>query len=241
MDKKKKGGPKVWSRQQERILQKWGEAAACYRYMHNQAFLTYKKSSMRFTIPVIVLSTVTGTANFAQSSFPPSMRSSAPALIGFLNLIAGLIATVMQFLKINELMEGHRVSSIQYGKLSRTIRLELSLPLEERNQDGKAVIEAARAEYDRLIEQSPSIPYEILMSFDKAFPSGKKYPFNRPEIMEVHPINTFISEEQFIQELNKDFRSIREDVYADDEEEEVEVEIESVREFDSDDESGKQA
>ena len=77
------------------------------------------------------------------------------------------------------------------------------------------------------------------MSFDKAFPSGKKYPFNRPEIMEVHPINTFISEEQFIQELNKDFRSIREDVYADDEE--VEVEIESVREFDSDDESGKQA
>ena len=59
--------------------------------------------------------------------------------------------------------------------------------------------------------------------------------------MEVHPINTFISEEQFIQELNKDFRSIREDVYADDEEEEVEVEIESVREFDSDDESGKQA
>ena len=241
MDKKKKGGPKVWSRQQERILQKWGEAAACYRYMHNQAFLTYKKSSMRFTIPVIVLSTVTGTANFAQSSFPPSMRSSAPALIGFLNLIAGLIATVMQFLKINELMEGHRVSSIQYGKLSRTIRLELSLPLEERNQDGKAVIEAARAEYDRLIEQSQSIPYEILMSFDKAFPSGKKYPFNRPEIMEVHPINTFISEEQFIQELNKDFRSIREDVYADDEEEEVEVEIESVREFDSDDESGKQA
>ncbi len=86
MDKKKKGGPKIWSRQQERILQKWGEAAACYRYMHNQAFLTYKKSSMRFTIPVIVLSTVTGTANFAQSSFPPSMRSSAPALIGFLNL-----------------------------------------------------------------------------------------------------------------------------------------------------------
>lgn len=239
MDKKKKGGPKIWSRQQERILQKWGEAAACYRYMHNQAFLTYKKSSMRFTIPVIVLSTVTGTANFAQGSFPPSMRSSAPALIGLLNLIAGLIATIMQFLKINELMEGHRVSSIQYGKLSRTIRLELSLPLVERNQDGKAVIEAARAEYDRLIEQSPSIPYEILMSFDKAFPAGKKYPFNRPEIMEVHPINTFISEEQFIQELNKDFRSIREDVYAD--EEEVEVEVESVREFDSDDELNKQA
>jgi hypothetical protein len=57
--------------------------------------------------------------------------------------------------------------------------------------------------------------------------------------MEVHPINTFISEEQFIQELNKDFRLIREDVYAD--EEEVGVEVESVREFDSDDESNKQA
>ena len=63
------------------------------------------------------------------------MRGAVPSIIGAMNLIAGIIATIMQFLKINELMEGFRVASLQYGKLSRTIRLELTLPLEERSQD----------------------------------------------------------------------------------------------------------
>ena len=44
--------------------------------------------------------------------------------------------TGISVLKINEMMEGCRVASLQYGKLSRTIRLELSLPVEERSIDG---------------------------------------------------------------------------------------------------------
>ena len=125
-----------WHPQQEVILKTWGEASACYRYMHNHAYLVFKKQSMRFTLPVIVLSTITGTANFAQNSFPENMRGAVPSVIGAMNLIAGIIATIMQFLKINEMMEGCRVASLQYGKLSRTIRLELSLPVEERSIDG---------------------------------------------------------------------------------------------------------
>ena len=96
---------KSWNDQHENILRQWGEASACYRYMNHRAFLMYKTLSMRFTLPVIVLSTITGTANFAQNQFPESIQGSVPAMIGGLNLVAGLIATVMQFLKINELME----------------------------------------------------------------------------------------------------------------------------------------
>ena len=66
---------------------------------------------MRFTLPVIVLSTLTGTANFAQEQFPESVRGMVPSVIGGLNLIAGLIATIMQFLKINELMENHKAAA----------------------------------------------------------------------------------------------------------------------------------
>lgn len=206
-DKKEPKEPKVWHPQQERILKTWGEASACYRYMNNHAYLMYKKLSMRFTIPVIVLSTVTGTANFAQGSFPPSMQSMVPAIIGFMNLVAGLLATIMQFLKVNELMEGHRVASLQYGKLSRTIRLELSLPIEERNYDGSALIESSRAEYDRLIEQSPPIPYEIIRGFEKTFPNDSN--FFKPEIMHIHPIQTFVSEEDLKMNLRKDLDYLR--------------------------------
>lgn len=198
---------KQWHPQQEKILKTWGEAAACYRYMNNRAFLMYKKSSMRYTLPIIVISTVTGTANFAQSTFPVGMRSLVPLAIGSMNIITAIMTTVMQFLKINELMEGHRAASIQYGKLSRTIRLELSLPLEERSQHGTEMVEHCRAEYDRLIEQSPPIPYSIIMSFEREFPDDSS--FFKPEIMHIHPIDTFITEMDMKQELKKDLLAIR--------------------------------
>jgi len=210
MDKEKKVRSKTkfaWSPQQEQILKTWGEASACYRYMHNHAFLIYKKQNMQFSLPVIVLSTITGTANFAQSSLPVSIRGAAPAVIGGLNLVAGIIATIMQFLKISEMMEGNRVASLQYGKLSRTIRLELTLPIEERSCDGSTMIDTCRAEYDKLIEQSPPIPYFVIQAFEKQFPDDNG--FFKPEIMHIQPIDMFISEDEMTNELKKDLSAIR--------------------------------
>lgn len=205
MEKEKKN----WHPQQERILKSWGEAAACYRYMNNQAFLMYKKLSMRYTLPIIVISTVTGTANFAQSTFPLNIRPMIPLAIGSMNIITAIMTTVMQFLKINELMEGHRAASIQYGKLSRTIRLELSLPLEERSQHGTEMVEYCRNEYDRLVEQSPPIPFNIIKLFEKEFPDDTT--FFKPEIMHIHPIETFINEEYMRDELKKDLLAMRQE------------------------------
>ena len=187
-EKKVAARTKEWYKAQENILRVWGEAAACYRFMNYRAFLMYKKSSMRFTLPVIILSTITGTANFAQEQFPESIRPMVPSIIGGMNLIAGLIATIMQFLKINELMESHRVASQSYGKLSRTIRLELALPLSERSMDCRDMVDLMRAEYDRLIEQSPPIPTPILDEFEKEFKNSKIF---KPEIMHIQPIEPY--------------------------------------------------
>ncbi len=193
--------PKIWHPQQEKILKAWGEAAACYRYMHYQAYCSYKNLSMKFTIPLIIVSTVTGTANFAQETFPPSVQPFVPSAIGGLNLITAIATTIMQFLKINELMEGHRVASVQYGKVSRTIRLELTLPLSERTQNGTNMIENMRTEYDRLIEQSPNVPRKTLDAFEREFPDDNA--FFKPEIMHIQPIQPFkaIEENKVITKL----------------------------------------
>ena len=156
-----------WHAQQEDILKEWSEQAGCYRWMHERAYQVYKKQNMRFSIPVIVISTVTGTANFAQSGFPESIKGWAPLIIGTLNLAAGLITTIAQFLRVSELLEGHRAASIAYSKLSRKIAVELSLPSDERSMPGIDYIKQCRSDIDRLIEQSPPIPPEILNTFDK--------------------------------------------------------------------------
>ena len=166
----KKKSPRVWHPKHEDILATWGESAACYRYMHFKAFQMFKLSNMRFTLPVIVISTVTGTANFAQTTFPIPWQRYVPSVIGAMNLFAAIMSTVQQYLKIPELMESHRVSSISYGKLARHIRLEVSLPPDERSQHGSIMVDVCGSELDRLIEQSPPIPSVIMKLFNKSFP-----------------------------------------------------------------------
>ena len=176
----------MWNDYHENVLRQWGEASACYRYMHHRAFLQFKRMSLRFNLPVIVLSTITGTANFAQSTLPPSIQPAAPSIIGGLNLIAGLIATIMQFLKVNELMENHRTAALGHGSLSRNIRLQLALPRDERKKEGLKFVEECKSTYDSLLEQSPPIPKKILINFDKEYPIEGV--FTKPEILSVRPI-----------------------------------------------------
>ena len=179
---------KKWHPQHEKILKAWGESCACYRYLHYKSHQKFKRSSMRYTLPIIIISTITGTANFAQETFPPAWHEYVPAGIGALNLFAAILTTVSQFLKINELQESHRVSSIHYGKLSRSIRLELNLPITERSHDGSNMVDICRSEFDRLIEQSPPVPGDVLRDFERKFTNED---VNIPEISTVKPIDPF--------------------------------------------------
>jgi len=182
-----------WHDQQQQILKKWAETSSSYRYLHDKSHLMYSQQNLWFAIPVIVISTITGTANFAQSSFPESMRDSAPAIIGTFNLIAGLITTIAQFLRVSELLESHRVASIAFGKLARNISVELSLPISERSMNGSEFLSQCRNEIDKLIEQSPSIPLKILESFDKRF---KEHDFIKPDILDITSVDIYVNNEE---------------------------------------------
>ena len=186
----------IWHGQQEDILKDWAEMAASYRWLHSRSYNEYKKQNMYFALPVIIISTITGTANFAQSSFPPSVQPYAPAMIGFFNLTAGLITTIAQFLRVSEQMEGHRASSVEYGKLARNIEVELSLPAHERSASGLEYIKKCRSEIDRLIEQSPDIPMSIIKSFQgTVMDELKDVQFGFPKVLKLEPINIFRQED----------------------------------------------
>lgn len=191
---------KSWHRQQEDILKDWSEQASCYRWMHMRAFLEYQTRNFRFALPVIILSTITGTANFAQNSFPDNMKTWVPLIIGFFNLAAGLITTISQFLKVAELMEGHRAASIAYSKLSRNIAIELSLPSNERSTIGIEYIKKCRLDFDRLIEQTPVIPMNILSNFQKnmneiiQLDSSGVPAFSVPAILKLEPVDIYRKE-----------------------------------------------
>ena len=179
---------KIWHKQQEAILKKWSEIGSSYRFMHDRSYTKYNTQNFRFALPVIIISTITGTANFAQGTFPTSWQPYVPLGIGFLNLSAGLLTTVAQFLRVSELLEGHRAAAIAYSKFSRNISVELSLPREERTTGGTEFVNTCRNELDRLIEQSPNIPLGIIKQFGKRFENTE---FMKPEILNITSVQVY--------------------------------------------------
>ena len=177
-----------WHPQQAKLLQSWAEIASSYRWMHNQSYMIYKKKNMWFMLPLIVMSTVAGTANFAQSTFPSSIRPYVPQIIGAINLISAIMTTIYQFLKISEFMESHRISSINYGKLARTLTVELNLPVKDRNSGGAECVKVSRTDIDRLIEQSPAIPKSVLLLYERQFAEKG---LAKPEIVVINKVDIY--------------------------------------------------
>jgi hypothetical protein len=92
---------------------------------------------------------------------------------------------------VAELFEGHRAASISFGKLSRNIAVELSLPPEERSMSGLDMVSTCRTELDRLLEQSPTIPLQLVQQFGLKF---KDSTFRKPDILEIKEVSIFRKE-----------------------------------------------
>lgn len=161
-----------WTEEHENILVDWADKAMCYRWMHSKANQGYSRKNAWYTIPVIIMSTLTGTANFAQDRFPTDYKDYAPMMIGAVNLFAGILTTVQQFLKISELNEAHRVASISWDKFYRNIKVELSKHPRERTSVTH-MLKLAKEEFDRLMETSPVISDVVINQFKNTFENIK--------------------------------------------------------------------
>jgi hypothetical protein len=181
-----------WTQEHEEILIEWADKAMCYRWLHSKSNALYSNLNTWYTIPVIVLSTLTGTANFAQDRVPITYQSYFVMLVGSLNILAGIITTIQQFLKITQLNEAHRVSSISWDKFYRNIKIELAKHPKERI-DVKQMIKMSKEEYDRLMETSPAIPEKIILAFKEKFNTSDAFKsIVKPEICDILiPTNDF--------------------------------------------------
>lgn len=139
--------------------------------------------NMWITIPVIILSTLTGTANFALDGFIPpedeNIKKYAQAAIGGVSIFAGILTTLGNFLRFAQGSEAHRVAGIAWGKFQRQIAVELAIAPKDRI-DCMDFLKICRAELDRLIEQSPPVPDDVIAEFKKEF--DDKPTVKKPEI-----------------------------------------------------------
>jgi hypothetical protein len=171
-----------WTPELDDLMAEWADKAACYRWMHERTEKIFSRNDRMITIPVIILSTLTGTANFGLTSIfgdNKSAASLATLAIGGVSIIAGIITTLGNFLRYAQGSEAHRVSSISWGKFNRLICVELRLNPNER-MDSMSFLKICRIELDRLIEQSPPIPDSIIAAFRNEF--GSSMDVKKPDI-----------------------------------------------------------
>ena len=174
---------KKWTKEHEKLFVEWADKALCYKWLHSKCNLKYNKWNTWFTIPVIVMSTLTGTANFAQEKFPDNVKEYAPMIIGCVNITAGIITTVQQFLKIGELNEAHRVAALSWDKFYRRIKVELSKSPDERSPI-EVFLKTCAEEFDRLMEISPNITESVTKKFKNTFQGKIKMGKDGKEILD---------------------------------------------------------
>ena len=184
-----------WKEEEELLLRDWADKAQCYELLHSKSHSVYKKKHTYFVIPVIIISTITGTANFAQDKIAEQYRNIFVMVTGGLNIMAAIITTIAQFLKISELNESHRVASYSWGKFFRNIKTELAKHPQDRMNPTDMLIQC-KEEYDRLIEISPLVPKHIVKKFNNKF-MGDNH-ISKPEICDIiTPTNIYnISKEE---------------------------------------------
>jgi hypothetical protein len=162
-----------WSSEIESLLSEFGEIALCYSWLHSFSTRKYKAKYHRMSIPIIVLSTLTGTANFADSYVPDGFKQGFSACVGGLNIFCGILGTLMSFLKYAEIYEAHRIAALAWSSLGRSIQIELALK-DERRKNCRDFLKVSRATYDSLLESSPTLDQDVIQIFNKRF--NKEYP-----------------------------------------------------------------
>jgi hypothetical protein len=161
----------AWKDEQEDILRKWADKGLCFKMMHERAYRRFWCLNAWFNIPVIIISTITGTGNFASGSLG-SMSQSIIFGFGALNIFAGILATIATYMGVAQKMEAHRFLSISWDKFTRKLQIELAKPRSDRVK-AKDFIKSSAEEYDRLIEMSPILPTDIIRWFTNMIETGQ--------------------------------------------------------------------
>jgi len=158
-----------WTKDDDVILKEWVDKSACFKWLHEKSYKVYKKQYFKLMIPVIIISTLTGAANFALQRIPSQeYQGYASIVVGGFNIVAAIISTVAQFLKTAELKEGHNIAARSWDKFNRTVKLELQKNPSERSNKHN-VFNSAMTEYDRLVELSPDIPTSVINEFKSVY------------------------------------------------------------------------
>ena len=148
-----------WEESVEQILSELGDEAQINAYLHKKSNEYYTVQNIKYQLPIIILSALSGTGNFISSNFLTYQQIIVLA-VGGVSIFTSIISSVAQFLKVSQLSESHRISYLSWEKFHSNIKFQLNKRRESRD-NLKEFLSVVVPEYQRLKEISSSIPKHI--------------------------------------------------------------------------------
>lgn len=162
----------IYSDDFETLLKDEAEKAESMSILHNKAYLRFNKFSVFINIPVIILSSVIGFLS------PLNMFEKQPIMLGALSIFIAILKTTDNFFDFTKRCETHRMTSLNYIRISKWIQIQLSLERDCR-VNALDLFNTINNDLQNIRDAEPAIPYQVITEFNKQY---KEEPTAKPAI-----------------------------------------------------------
>ena len=183
--------PMDWSSQLEDIIAQEGERCSGLAWLHTRAETYTSTYNTYVQVPVIVLSTLAGTASVGSATLFGTSSASG-IVIGLVSIGVGILNTLGGFFNFAKRSESHRIAHLSYSKLASKIAIELALPRSERMKPD-LLLTFMRETMERLAETTPNCPLHIIKLFNEKYKDEKQIALPS-EVNGIHKIEVYRQE-----------------------------------------------
>lgn len=184
--------PIEWSSQLEDIIAKEGERCSGLAWLHTKAEIETSTYNSYVQVPVIILSTLAGTASVGSATLFGSSTTVSGIAIGLVSIGVGILNTLGGFFAFAKRSESHRIAHLNYSKIASKIAIELSLPRRERMK-AEILLTYLRETMERLAETTPNCPVNIITQFNDKYKNEKQIALP-VEVNGIHKIEIYREE-----------------------------------------------
>lgn len=154
----------VYSTDFEMVLKAEAEEAESMSILHQNCHKKFNRYSVYINIPVIMVSSIIGFLA------PLTLFAHQEVLLGALSICVGILKTIDSYFNVTKRSETHRMTSLCYLRISRWIRLQLSLE-EECRIPAKDLYDVIIKDLQNVREGEPIIPRDVITDFNVKYSS----------------------------------------------------------------------
>lgn len=155
----------TWDDSVERLLQKYCDEAQTREALHRRSYYSYKKLTTCFSLPIIVLSALSGSFQFLSKGYP-NIEQYIVTGTASVSILTSIISAVAAYLKLGESTSKHEQSANAWLLFHNELKHQLSLRRDKR-QDAIEFLQTTKTSYDRLFELSPLCSSDMIHAIRK--------------------------------------------------------------------------